>query len=64
MLHRIIQENLEGLVDHGGLLFLREVLRTRGIAGSEHMLLVEHGARIFESLRPVAVVAVFGRLFV
>ena len=50
---------MESLVDHGGFLFLRDVPSPEGITGAKHLLEVESVAGIFESLRPIDVVAVF-----
>ena len=59
LLHSIVEEHLESLVDHGGFLFLRDVPSPEGITGAKHLLEVESVAGIFESLRPIDVVAVF-----
>ena len=61
LLHSIIEEHLKSLVDHVSFLFLREVLSLVDIV-DKHLLEVERVAGIFESVRPVVVVAVDGWL--
>ena len=62
LLHSVIEEHLKSLVDHVSFLLLRDVPSPEGIVDTKHILEVESVAGIFESLRPVVVVAVFRRL--
>ena len=62
LLHSIVEEHLESLVDHVSFLFLRDVPSPEGIVDTKHLLEVESVAGSFESLRPVVVVAVDRRL--
>ena len=63
LLSSIVQEDLESLVDQFGFLFWCQVPRFIYIASTKHVCEVERETSIFELLRPIAVVAAFGRLF-
>ena len=60
-LHSIIEEHLESLVNHDSFLFLRDAPSPDGAADTKHLIEVESEAGVFETLRPIVVVAVFGR---